>query len=538
MNAPQREPALEGALWDLVHTTSVTSGTQFFRGLSRTLAAVLGLPIVSASEITDDRGAVRTLALWTGEDWRENLSYELAGTPCGLVHATAELVCIERDAGARFPGDELLRELGVECYLGAPLVAASGEIIGHLCAMGPRPLDPGRNALLLMRTFAARAAAELERLRTERELTGQRAFLRQVLDINPSMIFVKDRDGRFRLANQALAEVYGTTVEGILGKTDAHFNPSAAEVEFFRRKDLEVMDTRHESFIPEEPVTEAGGRVRWVQTIKRPIIGADGTAQLVLGVATDITELKRAREELVERQKREHQRIQAELDRAKQELVHKTRLAVIGQVAASIAHELRNPLGAIHNAVFYLRRRETQLEPKWDQYLEIIRHEVLAADRIVNDLLEVARAKQPVKQPVDLAVAVLEVFERLPHVPGVLLDVQLDPLPFAVSADPQQLRQVLANLFTNSIQAVGGTGRILVRGLREPGWDVLTVSDDGPGVAPEIRERLFEPLFTTKAKGTGLGLVICRQILERHGASIELRHTTGGATFEIRLPRD
>jgi len=537
MNAPEPEPSLEGALWDLVHTTSVTSGEAFFLGLSRTLAAALGLPIVVATEVTETRGEVRTLAVWTGADWQDNASYELAGTPCGLIYSSRDMVCIERGVRDRFAEDAQLGRWGVESYLGAPLVAASGQIIGHLCAMSTQPLRPAESARLILRTFASRAAAELERMRTERELMSQRTFLRQVLDINPSLIFVKDRQGRFTLANQALAEVYGTTVDGIIGKTDADFNANAAEVEFFRRKDLEVMDTRREHFIPEEPVTGAGGQVRWAQTIKRPIIGADGTAQLVLGVATDITELKRAREELLSQQQREQQRIQAELDKAKQELVRHTRLAAIGQVAASIAHELRNPLGAIHNAVFYLRRRESQLEPKWDQYLEIMRQEVLAADRIVSDLLEMTRAKEPAQQPVELRSVLHEVFDRLPHASAVRLQVLLDPEPFVVRADPQLLRQVLGNLFTNSIQALGRSGRIVVRGVRQADWDVLTVSDDGPGVAPEIRERLFEPLFTTKAKGTGLGLAICRQILERHGAVIELVPATRGAAFEIRLPR-
>ena len=538
MDESEREPSLEGALWDLVRTTSVTSGEPFFLGLARTLAAALELEIVMVAEVVQPPHLARTLAVWADAAWQQNLDYDMQGTPCALVHAAHDIVSIERGAQARFPKDELLAQWSIESYLGAPLVGAAGQTIGHLCGMSTRPLAPERRSRLLLRTFASRAAAELERMRTEHELKRQREFLHQVLDINPSIIFVKDRDGRFLLANKALADVYGTTNEEILGKTDADFNPNAAEVEFFRRKDLEVMDTGQEHVIPEEPVTEViGGRVRWVQTIKRPIIGPDGVADLVLGVATDITELKRAREELVSRKEREQQRIQAELDRAKRELVLQTRLAAIGQIAASIAHELRNPLGAIHNAVFYLRRRETPLEPKWDQYMQIIRQEVLAADRIVSDLLEMTRAREPDKQPVDVGRVAHEVFGRLPRSVGLRLVLELDPDPFVVHADAQQLRQVLANLFTNSMQALETSGRILLRGARDGDADVLLVADDGPGIAHEIRDRLFEPLVTTKAKGTGLGLVICRQILERHGGRIDLAPWPGGAAFEIRLPR-
>ena len=137
-----------------------------------------------------------------------------------------------------------------------------------------------------------------ESKQVESVLKKQRAFLRQVIDIDPNFIFAKDREGRFTLVNQAVADAYGTTVEDLIGKTDADFNPNAEEVEFFRRMDLEVMDTLQERFIPEEVITDAQGKLRWLQTVKRPITGEDGTANQVLGSATDITERKRSEEAL------------------------------------------------------------------------------------------------------------------------------------------------------------------------------------------------------------------------------------------------
>ncbi len=140
--------------------------------------------------------------------------------------------------------------------------------------------------------------------RAAEALENQRAFLRQVIDISPNFIFAKDREGRFALVNQAVAAAYGATVEDLIGKTDADFNPNVEEVEFFRRMDLEVMDSVQEKFISEEPFTDAQGKVRWLQTVKRPIIGEDGTADQVLGWATDITERKRAAEALRESEER------------------------------------------------------------------------------------------------------------------------------------------------------------------------------------------------------------------------------------------
>jgi PAS domain S-box-containing protein len=142
-----------------------------------------------------------------------------------------------------------------------------------------------------------------EQKQAQEMLNHQRAFLRQVIDIDPNFIFAKDRAGRFTLVNQPVAAALGTSVEELIGKTDADFNPNAKEVEFFRRVDLEVMDSLQERVIPEERITDAQGNIRWLQTVKRPIIGEDGKANQVLGSSIDITQRKMIEERLRENQK-------------------------------------------------------------------------------------------------------------------------------------------------------------------------------------------------------------------------------------------
>lgn len=137
-----------------------------------------------------------------------------------------------------------------------------------------------------------------ERKLAELALQKSHDFLRQVIDIAPNFIFAKDRGGRFTLVNQALADAYGTTVEALLGKTDADFNPNQEEVAFFRQMDLDVLTSQQERVIPEEVITDATGKTRWLQTVKRPILDEDGRATHVLGAATDITERKRGEEVL------------------------------------------------------------------------------------------------------------------------------------------------------------------------------------------------------------------------------------------------
>jgi PAS domain S-box-containing protein len=146
------------------------------------------------------------------------------------------------------------------------------------------------------RRIAAREQAR--RREREAEIERQRAFLHTVIDGNPHLIFAKDREGRFTLVNQAVADIYGSSVRDLIGKTDADFNPNAEEVEKFRRDDLEVLDSLREKHIPEEMITDADGGRRILETIKLPLVGPDGRADQLLGVATDITTRRIAEERL------------------------------------------------------------------------------------------------------------------------------------------------------------------------------------------------------------------------------------------------
>ena len=141
-----------------------------------------------------------------------------------------------------------------------------------------------------------------DRQRAEDELRRSHTFLRQVIDADPNFIFAKDREGRFTMANKAVADCYGTTVENLIGQSDADFNPNWEEVEFSRQKDLQVMNSSQECFIAQEKITDWSGKTRWLQTVKRPIVDAHGRAHMVLGAATDITERKQMEEMLLQRE--------------------------------------------------------------------------------------------------------------------------------------------------------------------------------------------------------------------------------------------
>lgn len=248
--------------------------------------------------------------------------------------------------------------------------------------------------------------------------------------------------------------------------------------------------------------------------------------------------LRAAQVQLLEQQRREKEHVEAELARTRDALVRQTRLAAIGELAAGIAHDLRNPLGAIRNACHLLKRRVPAEDRKGAEYVRIVEEEVRASDRIISNLLELARGKLPSKASVSLASVVEKAFQQAHPVSEIRRRVSFESDPFMVWGDPTQLQQVLYNLILNATQAMGTEGEIRITARHAGGNDEILVSDDGPGVPAAQRAQVFEPLFTTKAEGTGLGLTICRQLIERHGGSIELlANGHPGATFAIRLPR-
>ena len=366
------------------------------------------------------------------------------------------------------------------------------------------------------------------------ELAAQRAFLRQVIDLNPSFIFAKDREGRFMLVNQAVAEAYGTTVEGLIGKTDADFNSNAEEVEHFRRDDLEVMDTGVSKLITEEAITDSKGRTRWLQTIKRAIVGSDGVANQVLGVATDITARRALEQQLAEAQK----------------------MQAIGRLAGGVAHDFNNLLTVIlgsSDALLAGLEAEHALHSNATQIHD-------AAERgaiLTRQLLAFGRKQLLQPRVIDLNQVVKDSEPLLGHLIGehIALAVRCDAVRANVRADPVQITLVILNLATNARDAMqeGGTltlrtGEVHLDGAYAaahpdvtPGpYALIAVSDTGTGIDPRVRPHLFEPFFSTKPPGlgTGLGLATAHGIVSQSGGHITVESEPGrGTTFFVYLPR-
>ena len=214
------------------------------------------------------------------------------------------------------------------------------------------------------------------------------------------------------------------------------------------------------------------------------------------------------------------------------------RLATIGQFAAGIGHELRNPLGVVESSAYLVTQRLEQLnvsDPRVARHMEKITTEVQRSGRTINDLLELARNKPPRRRVVDSRQFVLDAVPAAHLDPGVEVIVEV-PAGLPLDADPDQLTRVLTNLCINASQAMNAKGHIWIDAWREGAATVLRVRDEGPGVPANLHMQVFEALFTTKAKGSGLGLALCRRIAEAHGGTVSLEPSEQGAAFRITVP--
>ncbi len=374
------------------------------------------------------------------------------------------------------------------------------------------------------------------------DLQHQSEFLRQVIDMNPNLIFVKDREGRFVLVNRAVAEAYGTTVENLVGKGDADFNANQAEVEHFRRDDLEVMDLLVEKLIPEEVLTGPTGEPLYLQTIKRPLVDPDGVARHILGVASDITQLKKAAEE------------RRELEA---QILHSQKLESLGILAGGIAHDFNNMLMGVMG---YADLAQMEVPPD-SPALQSIKNIQIAAQRaadLCKQLLDYSGKGRFVIEPTSLTTLVEEIVDllKISISKNAALHYALAQNISNIAPDPTQVRQVIMNLITNASDAVGTAPGVIsvITGSQECDMDFLQdlsvgedlkpgtyvyveVSDNGEGMGPETIEKVFDPFFTTKFSGRGLGLAAVLGIVRGHKGGIQITSKPGrGTTIKVLFP--
>ena len=277
------------------------------------------------------------------------------------------------------------------------------------------------------------------------------------------------------------------------------------------------------------------GSIYWVDTTIVPYLNSEGKPYQYVSIRHEITERKQAEARVLEQA--------AELQRA-------TQLSFVGELAAGLAHEIKNPLAGIQGAVDILIRRRDKNDPEREA-LEGVRHEVSRIDNTVRALLGRARARlvsvrltsltETVAHAVSLAKS--QIMTAVTNGQQVAIEYDHPDDPITIQIDPGQIEDAVLNLVLNAIEAVDGKGNVRVRVFRansdsiEEEQAIVEVSDDGHGIREEDLARLFSAFFTTKREGTGLGLPAVKRIARLHGGRVEVRSSVGqGSVFTIHLP--
>jgi signal transduction histidine kinase len=272
-----------------------------------------------------------------------------------------------------------------------------------------------------------------------------------------------------------------------------------------------------------------------------PVRNAAGSLSAVVGpvrVTGDgtIPELEASLTELSDKVSTVVSRLQA----AEHESLRSEQMAALGQLAAGLAHELRNPLTAIQTLV-EAAREESGGGALRGRDLEVLEEEISRLNRSIQSFLDYARPPRLERRPVDLR-DVVEKTRQLLASRAQRQEIELQAVvpdsPVVVPADTEQLRQVALNLALNAFDAVGHSGRVTMEvSSNGRGEALLTVADTGPGIPESVQGHLFEPFVSSKESGTGLGLTICRRIVEQHGGTIEAANRReGGAMLSVHLP--
>jgi signal transduction histidine kinase len=217
------------------------------------------------------------------------------------------------------------------------------------------------------------------------------------------------------------------------------------------------------------------------------------------------------------------------------------KLATVGELATMVGHDLRNPLQSIENAVYYLKNEcapklPVSIPQKAKEMFQVISDSVDYADKIIRDLQDFSAIKTPRLEKTDINAMIKKTLSRV-HIPNnIELRTELGALP-EINVDKDEIKRVFMNLTTNGIQAIENGGTLIVATKKTEGFVEVSFKDTGIGIPKENMERLFTPFFTTKAKGMGIGLSICKKFVESHGGSIEVESEVGkGTVFTVKLP--
>lgn len=352
-------------------------------------------------------------------------------------------------------------------------------------------------------------------------------------------------DGRFSFVNNVYCRFFNKSKEELIGSKWEPF-PVDDDLKSIMEK-LSTLSPTNQTVIVENRVTSGKGEIHWMQFINKGFFNSDGKLMEIQSVGRDVTEKKQAEEMLKKYSVRLEETVAQrtkELQDFQEQLIRSEKMVVLGKLAGVLGHEIKAPLGIMKNSFEFLKiRLDQHMDEKIPKHLHIVKRQLKIIDRTIDDVLDFAHTKGLKLIVIDLNHFIKDTLSHI-SIPAdihIVCEFGID-LPH-IAVDEHQIHQIILNIISNAIDAMDESGTLTVSTGKKTGYnmeqDVVTISiqDTGTGIPRDHLEKIFEPLFTTKVKGTGLGLAACENILHAHKGSLDVTSEPGkGSTFIVKLP--
>jgi PAS domain S-box-containing protein len=399
----------------------------------------------------------------------------------------------------------------------AATVVSALAVVGHFFSPAPGSdsfIRSSRAIALLVIWTTAVVLRQFRRTWLELQARGVdlQSRTKDLADVNfaldqAAIVATTDTSGKITYVNQKFCEISKYTREELLGQDHRVINSGYHPKEFIRNLWVTIANGR--IWRGEIRNRAKDGSIYWVDTTIVPFLDDRGKPYQYMAIRYEITNRKRSEERLREQEA----------------------LARLGQMAAVVAHEVKNPIAGIRGALQVIGSRMASDARDKPVIGEIIAR-LDALNRIVQDLLVFARPRELRAEPTDLKTLILTTVDHLKRDPSFhAVAIEVGGNGAVVKADAEQLQLAVQNVLMNAVQAMNGQGAIHVDITRHGGEWTISMADTGPGMPPEVKEKVFEPFFTTRSRGTGLGLPIARRVIEAHGGRIEIETPPGGGTI-------
>jgi PAS domain S-box-containing protein len=515
----------ESALRVIASGTAAVTGGDFFQSLVQSLAVSLQVRCIFVSEcIGSDNLRVRTLAYMKDGKFEENIEYDLSGTPCETV-VQGQACYYPDNLEKLYP-----REQGYESYIGAPALDLTGRVLGHLAILDTTDMRHLPHAESIIQIFATRVGVELHRKRTQEALQASEEKYRLLVENQTDLVIKLDPKGRLQFVSPSYCEMFSRSESELQGSS-FHQQVHDSDRPRIENEWRKLASPPWTAQFEHRAVAASGER--WLGWALKALRDDSGKVIEIVGVGRDVTDRRRA-----EDQAREHLQI----------LAHAGRMHSMGEMASTLAHELNQPLTAILS--FSQASQRVIKIPNYDrdELENALQRIVLNAGRagdIIRHMRGFIRNEEPHTELADINRLIRESIELvnselLQREIEIEFDLQ-ESLP-EVAVDPIHIQQVILNLARNSMEAIEQAGtaerRITINTrMRKPGGIEVSITDTGPGLDPAIAGQIFNTFATTKPEGMGVGLSICKSIIEAHGGELVIRDDPGnGATFSFTLP--